>query len=35
MGKLGVKQNGRTLRCDKVLERRRSSVKERRQIFGD
>jgi len=29
MGKLGVEQNGRTLGCDGVLERRRSLVKER------
>jgi len=33
MGKLGVEQNGRTLGCDGVLERRRSSVKEREADF--
>jgi hypothetical protein len=33
MGKLGVEQNGRTLGCDKVLERRRSLVKEREADF--
>ncbi len=33
MGKLGVEQNGRMLGCDRVLERRRSSVKEREADF--
>jgi hypothetical protein len=33
MGKLGVEQNGRTLGCDRVLERRRSLVKEREADF--
>jgi len=33
MGKLGVEQSRRTLGCDRVLERRRSSVKEREADF--